>query len=130
MGRRVLTREDRRRNGSCCSPRNCSVSNLVCTFFNASLHVLMTQGLFYSSDSGDYWFPTACNRPNEYYELVGAVFGLAIYNQTPLFAPFPPFLFKKLAAAAPRQAGAGMSWRHVWRPTLRDLAQLSPDLAR
>ena len=82
------------------------------------------------SDSGDYWFHTACNRPNEYYELVGAVFGLAIYNQTSLFAPFPPFLFKKLAAAAPRQGGGGVSWRHVWRPTLQDFAQLCPDLAK
>jgi len=86
-------------------------------------------GLFYLSDSGDYWFHTACNRPNEYYELVGAVFGLAIYNQTPLFAPFPRFLFKKLAAAAPRQGGAGVSWRHLWRPSLQDFSQLSPDFA-
>jgi hypothetical protein len=87
-------------------------------------------GLFYLSESGDYWFHTACKSPNEYYELIGAVFGLAIYNQTPLFAPFPPFLFKKLAAAAPRQAGACISWRHIWRPNLQDFAQLSPDFTK
>jgi E3 ubiquitin-protein ligase HECTD2 len=39
-------------------------------------------------------------------------------------------LFKKLAAAAPRQADAGISWRHLWRPTLQDYAELSPDFAK
>ncbi|KIV99513.1 uncharacterized protein PV09_08819 [Verruconis gallopava] len=87
-------------------------------------------GLFYLSDSGYFWFNSACKQPNEYFELVGAVFGLAIYNQTSLFAPFPPFLFKKLAAAAPRQSNVGILWRHLWRPTLQDYAQLSPDFAR
>jgi hypothetical protein len=61
------------------------------------------------------------------------LFGLAVYNQTSLYAPFPPFLFKKLAAAAsiysPKLTSEPSVWRSSWRPSLEDLAELDPDRA-
>jgi E3 ubiquitin-protein ligase HECTD2 len=49
-----------------------------------------------------------------------------------LDVPFPPFLFRKLMAAAPPNMGAELhqGWRPTWRPELKDLALYDPALAR
>ncbi|KAE9985362.1 hypothetical protein BLS_008301 [Venturia inaequalis] len=91
-------------------------------------------GLFFFNPDSQYcYFNAHYYDSTEIYELVGALFGLAVYNQTSLYAPFPPFLFKKLAAAAPiyspKLSSEPSTWRNSWRPSIDDLAQLDPDRA-
>ncbi|QDS68140.1 hypothetical protein FKW77_010298 [Venturia effusa] len=88
---------------------------------------------FFNPDSRYCYFNAYYYDSTEIYELVGALFGLAVYNQTSLYAPFPPFLFQKLAAAAPiyspKLSSEPSVWRSSWRPSLEDLSQLDPDRA-
>jgi E3 ubiquitin-protein ligase HECTD2 len=90
-------------------------------------------GLFLYNEQTNYcYFNPNSPESSEQYQLVGAVLGLAIYNFTILDVPFPPFLFRKLAAAAPPNMGADLhqGWRPSWRPELSDLAQYDPTLAQ
>jgi E3 ubiquitin-protein ligase HECTD2 len=90
-------------------------------------------GLFLYNEETHYcYFNPNSLESSEQYQLVGAVLGLAIYNFTILDVPFPPFLFRKLAAAAPPNMGVDLhqGWRPTWRPDLSDLAQYDPPLAR
>ncbi|KAF2674656.1 hypothetical protein BT63DRAFT_16591 [Microthyrium microscopicum] len=90
-------------------------------------------GLFlYNEETNFCYFNPSSLESSEQYQLVGAVLGLAIYNFTILDVPFPPFLFRKLAAAAPQGMGAEIhqGWRPTWRPDIGDLAQYDPALAR
>jgi E3 ubiquitin-protein ligase HECTD2 len=89
-------------------------------------------GLFLYNEETNYcYFNPLSLESSEQYQLVGAVLGLAIYNFTILDVPFPPFLFRKLAAAAPpSMLAANALERPAWRPELADLAQLDPTLAR
>jgi E3 ubiquitin-protein ligase HECTD2 len=86
----------------------------------------------YNEETNYCYFNPNSLESSEQYQLVGAVLGLAIYNFTILDVPFPPFLFRKLAAAAPPNMGADLhqGWRPTWRPELSDLAQFDPALAR
>jgi E3 ubiquitin-protein ligase HECTD2 len=58
--------------------------------------------------------------------------GLAIYNSTILDIAFPPFLFRKLVAAAPQQKRTDphLGLKPTWKPEISDLAQFDPVLAK
>lgn len=95
--------------------------------------LIVVLGLFlYNEDSNFCYFNPSSFESSEQYQLVGAVLGLAIYNFTILDVPFPPFLFRKLVAAAPQQKGFDphQGWKPAWKPDLSDLAQYDPMLAK
>jgi E3 ubiquitin-protein ligase HECTD2 len=94
--------------------------------------MLIFLGLFlYNEETNFCYFNPFSLESSEQYQLVGAVLGLAIYNFTILDVPFPPFLFRKLAASAPPSMLTATAFdRPAWRPELADLAQLDPTLAR
>lgn len=89
-------------------------------------------GLFvYDDDSHFCYFNPNTFETSDQFFLVGAVFGLAIYNSTILDVPLPPFAFRKLLASAPSYTGPATS---ASRPnsgyTLEDLAEFRPTLAK
>lgn len=89
-------------------------------------------GLFvYDDDSHFCYFNPNTFETSDQLFLVGAVFGLAIYNSTILDVPLPPFAFRKLLASAPSYTGPATS---ASRPdsgyTLEDLAEFRPTLAK
>ena len=89
-------------------------------------------GLFvYDDDSHYCYFNPNTFETSDQFFLVGAVFGLAIYNSTILDVPLPPFAFRKLLASAPSYTGPATS---APRPnsgyTLEDLAEFRPTLAK
>jgi E3 ubiquitin-protein ligase HECTD2 len=102
-------------------------------FCKGLLWLMGSAGLFlYNEETNLCYFNPSSLESSEQYQLVGAVLGLAIYNFTILDVPFPPFLFRKLAAAAPPNMGQDIhqGWRPSWRPDIGDLGQYDPALAR
>lgn len=95
-------------------------------------------GLFvYDEDSRYCYFNPHCLESSEQFYLVGILLGLAIYNSTILDIALPPFLFRKLIASMP--VGFKSTWAptaaisgrtRAFRPTLSDLAEFRPELAR
>lgn len=84
----------------------------------------------YDDDSRFCYFNPNSFETSDQYFLVGAVLGLAIYNTTILDVALPPFVFKKLLAAAPSSSLTGTANRPVINYTLEDLAEFRPALAR
>jgi len=77
-----------------------------------------------------YFNPDSFETSDQYF-LVGALFGLAIYNSTILDVALPPFLFKKLLMSGPSQGGThSAAFRHTLQYTVEDLAEYRPALAR
>ncbi|KAL4640445.1 putative E3 ubiquitin-protein ligase HERC6 [Arapaima gigas] len=69
-------------------------------------------GMFMQNDSGSLlWFPVKPKMSRKKYFLFGVLCGLALYNNTTVYLPFPLALFKKLLNV---------------KPTLKDLKELSP----
>ncbi|KAH8899525.1 HECT-domain-containing protein [Thozetella sp. PMI_491] len=89
-------------------------------------------GMFvYDEDSQYCYFNPNSFEPSAQYNLVGVVFGLAIYNSTILDVAFPPFAFRKLLMAAPAPAGpTGSQARPIMNYTLDDLGEYRPRLAQ
>ncbi|XP_029115119.1 E3 ISG15--protein ligase Herc6-like [Scleropages formosus] len=68
--------------------------------------------MFMQNDSGTLlWFPVKRKMSRKKYFLFGVLCGLALYNNTMVYLPFPLALFKKLLNL---------------KPTLEDLKELSP----
>ncbi|KAK2742494.1 putative E3 ubiquitin-protein ligase [Myotisia sp. PD_48] len=89
-------------------------------------------GLFlYDEDSQSCYFNPHCFESSEQFFLVGVVLGLAIYNSTILDVALPPFAFRKLLASAPSSTSPSLSSpAQPFRPTLGDLAEYRPALAK
>lgn len=95
-------------------------------------------GMFiYDEDSQYCYFNPHCLESSQQFYLVGILLGLAIYNSTILDIALPPFLFRKLIAnmpIGPKSSGAGTAptsaRTRAFRPTLLDLAEFRPALAR
>ncbi|XP_046885938.1 probable E3 ubiquitin-protein ligase HECTD2 [Hypomesus transpacificus] len=87
-------------------------------------------GMFtYLKDSRCHWFTSwKCDNYSEF-QLVGTLMGLAVYNSIALDIHFPPYCFKKLLTPpilpCDQNTTVGMA-----SPTLEDLQQIMPDLAR
>jgi len=93
-------------------------------------------GMFvYDEDSNTCYFNANSFETSDQYYLVGALLGLAIYNSTILDVAFPPFMFRKLLAAAPSAIAnasnvaslTGTKGQMTY--TLSDLAEFRPSLA-
>ncbi|KAL3417785.1 HECT-domain-containing protein [Phlyctema vagabunda] len=89
-------------------------------------------GMFkYDDDSHFCYFNPNSFETTDQFFLVGVVLGLAIYNSTILDVAFPPFVFRKLLAAAPAAApGATSHAKPQMTYSLEDLAELQPALAQ
>ena len=89
-------------------------------------------GLFVYDEESQYcYFNANSFETSDQFFLIGVVLGLAIYNSTILDVAFPPFAFRKLLASAPNYTGpTTSSIRSLHVPTLDDLAELRPSLAR
>ncbi|KAJ5077046.1 e3 ubiquitin-protein ligase hectd2-related [Anaeramoeba ignava] len=73
-------------------------------------------GMFtYDEETHFYWFNRDSLETNSEFFLIGAILGLAIYNQVILDVHFPPVVYKKLLDK---------------KPTLEDLKIANPDLGR
>lgn len=84
----------------------------------------------YDEDSQFCYFNPNSFETTDQYFLVGAVLGLAIYNSTILDVALPPFVFRKLLAAAPAAApGATSHAKPSMTYSLEDLAEFRPALA-
>ena len=89
-------------------------------------------GLFVYDDESRYcYFNSNSFETSDQFFLVGVVLGLAIYNSTILDVALPPFAFRKLLASAPNYTGPSTATvRSTHNPTLEDLAEFRPSLAR
>lgn len=105
------------------------LTKLVC---NIRGELTSFPGLFlYDEDSQYCYFNPYCFESSEQFFLVGVVLGLAIYNSTILDVALPPFAFRKLLAYAPSSIAPTLSSPpQPFRPTLEDLAELRPALAK
>lgn len=86
----------------------------------------------YDEDSQYGYFNPHSFETTDQFFLVGVLLGLAIYNLTILDVALPPFMFRKLLAAAPAfgAGGAYAQLRQPMRYTLDDLAEYRPTLAQ
>ncbi|CAH0059561.1 unnamed protein product [Clonostachys solani] len=89
-------------------------------------------GMFiYDEDSQYCYFNPNSFETSDSFFLVGALFGLAIYNSTILDAALPGFVFKKLLAAAPANTMNQPAYsRKSSKPSLEDLFEYRPRLAQ
>ncbi|KAI9792430.1 MAG: putative E3 ubiquitin-protein ligase [Peltula sp. TS41687] len=88
-------------------------------------------GLFlYDEDSHYCYFNPHCFETSDQFFLVGVLLGLAIYNTTNLDISLPPFIFKKLLASAPSTSAFSSASRGALNPSLEDLAEYRPALAK
>ncbi|KAI5291309.1 putative E3 ubiquitin-protein ligase [Ascosphaera aggregata] len=102
--------------------------------------LLLTRDIFnpdhdlflYDEDSHYAYFNPYCLESSEQFYLVGVLLGLAIYNSTILDIALPPFLFRKLLAAAPRAliSPSTVAPVQTFKPTLEDLAEYRPSVAQ
>ncbi|XP_075998043.1 putative E3 ubiquitin-protein ligase HERC3 [Genypterus blacodes] len=82
-------------------------------FFHYVFHGMMTSGMFMINNSDRLaWFPCKAKEDNTYY-LFGVLCGLALYNNSLIYLPFPMALFKKLLNV---------------EPTLEDMKEFQPVL--
>ncbi|XP_075998034.1 putative E3 ubiquitin-protein ligase HERC3 isoform X2 [Genypterus blacodes] len=82
-------------------------------FFHYVFHDMMKSGMFMFNDSKTLaWFPCKAKEDNTYY-LFGVLCGLALYNNSLTYLPFPVALFKKLVNV---------------EPTLEDMKEFQPEL--
>ena len=73
-------------------------------------------GMFtFYEETNTIWFSDQTFETDEMYNLIGKLCGLAIYNTTIIDLPFPLALYKKLMKE---------------KPTLKDMYNLSPSIAR
>lgn len=73
-------------------------------------------GMFkYNEDTRLYYFNGKTLEPNIYFELIGTLMGIAVYNNTFINLPFPMAIFKLLVDVA---------------PDMDDLAQWEPETAK
>ena len=89
-------------------------------------------GLFIYDDESRYcYFNPHTFETTDQYFLVGVLLGLAIYNSTILDIALPPFAFRKLLAStsAPNLQATAPP-RVLYSPTLDDLAEFRPSLAK
>ncbi|KAF5898053.1 putative E3 ubiquitin-protein ligase HERC4, partial [Clarias magur] len=87
-------------------------------FFHKAFKMLLgsdSQMFMYNDTNTLIWFPPEPSLPEERYYLLGLLCGLAFYNNSVVHVPFPLALFKKLLSI---------------RPSLEDLAELSPVIAQ
>ncbi|KAI5296342.1 putative E3 ubiquitin-protein ligase [Ascosphaera acerosa] len=94
---------------------------------------LPAAGLFLYDDDSQYaYFNPYCLESSEQFYLIGVCLGLAIYNSTILDVALPPFIFRKLLASTPRllASPSTAASSRAFRPTLEDLAEIRPAVAR
>ncbi|XP_023267158.1 probable E3 ubiquitin-protein ligase HERC4 [Seriola lalandi dorsalis] len=86
-------------------------------FFHHLFHKIAKTGMYVFNDSERVaWFPSKTTKKNKNkFFLFGVLCGLALYNQSIIYLPFPLALFKKLLGV---------------EPTLEDMMELNPSVGK
>ncbi|XP_043222721.1 probable E3 ubiquitin-protein ligase HECTD2 isoform X1 [Amphibalanus amphitrite] len=88
-------------------------------------------GMFvYHNKSRCYWFSTTHSGSLREYNLIGVLMGLAVYNGIILDLRFPHICYKKLLSPPVVPTMEHVAVGIAKHPTLEDLAQIMPEVAR